>query len=140
MFVRQPVCVQFTASVCLLLQAIGKSVDAKAKIVGKVAAKGKVSAAAVLNAATSRVPLARPSTKPALNAQAKEEKVVQAEQVDSTIYFSPENAKPKRTLPPGVEDFDCECGTDPYQSPQYANDIFLYFREREVSFENHVPT
>ena len=35
-------------------------------------------------------------------------------------------------LPPNVEDFDSECGNDPFQTPQYAHDIFLYFKQREV--------
>jgi hypothetical protein len=58
---------------------------------------------------------------------------------EATIYFSPENAKPKRKLPPNVEDFDSECGTDPFQTPQYAQDIFLYFKQREVTVFNFSP-
>jgi cyclin B len=58
---------------------------------------------------------------------------------EATIYFSPENAKPKRKLPPNVEDFDSECGTDPFQTPQYAQDIFLYFKQREVTVFNFAP-
>lgn len=57
---------------------------------------------------------------------------------EATIYFSPENAKPKRKLPPNVEDFDSECGTDPFQTPQYAQDIFLYFKQREVTLSSTV--
>jgi len=54
---------------------------------------------------------------------------------EATIYFSPENkpTKSKKSLPPNVEDFDSECGTDPFQTPQYAQDIFLYFKQREVN-------
>ncbi|XP_035206076.1 G2/mitotic-specific cyclin-B3-like [Stegodyphus dumicola] len=38
------------------------------------------------------------------------------------------------TLPPGVEDFDKSCLTDPYSEPRYAADIFKYYREREKMF------
>lgn len=113
------------------MQANAKAQDAKNLV------KGKTS---VLAAAQTRPQLTRPSTKPSLNllkAEAKvPEKLVKAvsEQVDSeaTIYFSPENVKPKSALPPNVEDFDSECGTDPYQAPQYAQDIFNYLKQREV--------
>lgn len=41
-------------------------------------------------------------------------------------------------LPPNVEDFDSECGNDPFQTPQYAQDIFLYFKEREVFYSFYI--
>lgn len=112
-------------------QAITKNQDAKKA----GALKGKVSAAAP---SLARPQLARPSTKAALNvAKPEPVKVVSAEPAndqEATLYFSPENAKPKlRVLPPNVDDFDGECGNDPYQAPQYAQDIFTYFKQREVS-------
>ena len=40
---------------------------------------------------------------------------------------------PARLLPPpGVEDFDKECGNDPNVCSEYANDIFNYYKSREV--------
>jgi len=108
-----------------LTNAISKNQDAKK------AAKGKAISVTTL----SRAQLTRPSTKPAVPI-VKEEVKVPEPQVDQedTIYFSPENIRPKRLLPPNVEDFDSECGNDPFQTPQYAQDIFLYFKERESKF------
>lgn len=115
-----------------LTNAITKNQDAKKA----GALKGKVSAAAP---SLARPQLARPSTKAALNvAKPEPVKVVSAEPAndqEATLYFSPENAKPKlRVLPPNVDDFDGECGNDPYQAPQYAQDIFTYFKQRELKF------
>jgi len=109
-----------------LTNAISKNQDAKK------AAKGKAISVSTL----SRAQLTRPSAKPAAVPAVKEEVKVPEPQVESedTIYFSPENCKPKRVLPPNVEDFDSECGNDPFQTPQYAQDIFLYFKERESKF------
>ena len=52
---------------------------------------------------------------------------------------------PARLLPPpGVEDFDKECGNDPNVCSEYANDIFNYYKSREVriinqpTFKNHI--
>ena len=40
---------------------------------------------------------------------------------------------PTRLLPPpGVENFDKECGNDPNVCSEYANDIFNYYKSREV--------
>ena len=54
---------------------------------------------------------------------------------------------PARLLPPpGVEDFDKECGNDPNVCSEYANDIFNYYKSREVrilnrtTFKNHIGT
>jgi len=104
-----------------LTNAISKNQDAKK------AAKGKVVAA------TRTVQLTRPSIKivPAIK---EEVKITEPVESEATIYFSPENIKPKRMLPPNVEDFDSECGNDPFQTPQYAHDIFLYFKQRESKF------
>ena len=45
---------------------------------------------------------------------------------------------PARLLPPpGVEDFDKECGIDPNVCSEYANDIFNYYKSREVRIINH---
>ena len=45
---------------------------------------------------------------------------------------------PARLLPPpGVEDFDKECGNDPNVCSEYANDIFNYYKSREVRIINH---
>lgn len=112
-----------------LLQANSKAQDAK-----KVA-KGKALSTSSL---LGRPQLARPSTKaapvelPTKSTAIAEQSVVESE---ATLYYSPENKpmKPKRQLPANVEDFDSECGTDPFQTPQYAHDIFLYFKQREVS-------
>lgn len=42
---------------------------------------------------------------------------------------------PARLLPPpGVEDFDKECGNDPNVCSEYANDIFNYYKSREAQF------
>jgi len=108
-----------------LTNAISKNQDAKK------AAEGKAISVSTL----SRAQLTRPSAKPAAVPAVKEEvKVPEPVESEDTIYFSPENCKPKRVLPPNVEDFDSECGNDPFQTPQYAQDIFLYFKERESKF------
>lgn len=42
---------------------------------------------------------------------------------------------PARLLPPpGVEDFDKECGNDPNVCSEYAMDIFNYYKSREAQF------
>jgi len=106
-----------------LTNAISKNQDAKK------AAKGKTISISTLG----RAQLTRPTTKPAVPTVKEEVKVPEPQvEPEDTIYFSPENCKPKRLLPPNVEDFDSECGNDPFQTPQYAQDIFLYFKEREV--------
>lgn len=115
--------------------ALGDLTNASSKLQdAKKTTKGKVSSTTT-NTNLARPQLARPSTK-ALTLNLVKEDVKVPEQIDSeaTIYFSPENVKPKRTLPPNVEDFDSECGTDPFQTPQYAQDIFLYFKQRELKF------
>jgi len=116
-----------------ITNAISKAQD------NKKVAKGK--ALASVAAPLARPQLARPSTKASLNNVKDEVKAVEvlknSDQIDSeaTIYFSPENIKPKTcNLPPNVEDFDSECGTDPFQAPQYAQDIFNYFKQRELKF------
>jgi len=116
--------------------ALGDLTNAHAKLQdAKKAVKGK----SLSNVAPSKqTSLARPSTKTlSLNLNSEQPKLPE-QQVDSeaTIYFSPENkpTKSKKSLPPNVEDFDSECGTDPFQTPQYAQDIFLYFKQRELKF------
>lgn len=119
--------------------ALGDLTNAHAKLQeAKKAVKGK--SLSNVGPVTGKPTLARPSTK-SLSLNLNEEPKVpeqQQQQVDSeaTIYFSPENkpTKSKKSLPPNVEDFDSECGTDPFQTPQYAQDIFLYFKQRELKF------
>ncbi|XP_076335108.1 G2/mitotic-specific cyclin-B3-like [Tachypleus tridentatus] len=38
------------------------------------------------------------------------------------------------SLPPGVLDFDNECLQDPFAEPNYVNDIFNYYKKRELKF------
>ncbi|GAB6021177.1 g2 mitotic-specific [Chamberlinius hualienensis] len=38
-------------------------------------------------------------------------------------------------VPVGVDDFDKELGNDPFSAPVYAQDIFTYFKSREVKFK-----
>lgn len=112
--------------------ALGDLTNAAAKLQD---AKKAVKSKALTNTTNLiRPQLSRPSTKAV--SVAKEEIKVPESQVDTeaTLYYSPENQKPKRALPPNVEDFDSECGTDPFQAPQYAQDIFLYFKQRELKF------
>jgi len=40
----------------------------------------------------------------------------------------------KKALPDGVFDFDNECGDDPFQVGLYAQDIFDYYKTRELKF------
>nr|CAH0099145.1 unnamed protein product [Daphnia galeata] len=116
--------------------ALGDLTNANSKLQdAKKAAKAAKLTSTSSSTNLARPQLARPSTK-ALTLNLVKEDVKVPDQIDSeaTIYFSPENAKPKRKLPPNVEDFDSECGTDPFQTPQYAQDIFLYFKQRELKF------
>lgn len=119
--------------------ALGDLTNAHVKLqeAKKAAAKGK----SLSNVAPGLGKnLARPSTKGLSLQLNKEEPKVPEQQLqmdsEATIYFSPENkpTKSKKSLPPNVEDFDSECGTDPFQTPQYAQDIFLYFKQRELKF------
>jgi hypothetical protein len=56
---------------------------------------------------------------------------------DDTVVIGPvvrhRYEPPARLLPPpGVEDFDKECGNDPNVCSEYAMDIFNYYKSREV--------
>ena len=112
-------------------QANSKAQDAKKM------AKGKALSTASL---LGRPQLARPSTKVApVELPTKSTAIAEQSVVDSeaTLYYSPENKPMKPKLPANVEDFDSECGTDPFQTPQYAHDIFLYFKQREVCLSSN---
>jgi len=58
---------------------------------------------------------------------------------DDTVVIGPvvrhRYEPPARLLPPpGVEDFDKECGNDPNVCSEYAMDIFNYYKSREAQF------
>lgn len=52
--------------------------------------------------------------------------------IDVSSKEDVEMSEPKPVVPSGVEDFDDSCKNDPYSVPDYAVDIFNYYRQREV--------
>lgn len=68
-----------------------------------------------------------------LLAKASLDSVAEEEEDETTVKSSNLVVEEvKVPLPVGVDDYDEECTTDPFAVALYANDIFHYYKQREV--------
>uniref|UniRef100_G3MSG1 Uncharacterized protein n=2 Tax=Amblyomma TaxID=6942 RepID=G3MSG1_AMBMU len=86
-------------------------------------------------AAVPTAPKADPRTAVATSSKPQPEKAASSTAAQTSVLPSTVREKsPRPALPEGVVDFDFESRDDPFSEPNYANDIFNYYKEREEAF------